>query len=440
VSAPQVVDAVRIEASAVPWYSQVSRDQWRAFWAVFLGWVVDAFDFNIMTFILIDIQKSFTVDRALAGLLGTVTLMMRLVGGAAAGTIADKWGRRLPLMLSVLWFSIFAFLSGFSTSYTMLFALRALFGIGMGGEWAAGMPLVLEHWPTRYRGLASGLLLGGWYWGYLLSAATFQFIYPLFSGTPDLAWRAMFWIAIVPALLTLWIRRNVQESPVWLERQRVLREGVRTGRLKPEPKMSLTRIFQRDLLGITIQSTAVIGAFMCVYYSVNYWYPTFLRESGRETLPYLAAFNIGAIVGTAVWGRLSETVLGRRGAVTITMILGMASLPLYLHAQTATTLWIGALMMGAFGMGIWGMAPAYVSERFPTSARGVGPGFTYHAGAAIGAVMPVVLGIMQDNGFRLVNAMTVAMLLSGVLSITMIWLGPETRGRQFTAEDPPSSA
>jgi MFS transporter, SHS family, lactate transporter len=439
VSAPQVVDAVGVEAPAVPWYSQVSRDQWRAFWAVFLGWVVDAFDFNIMTFILIDIQRSFTVDRALAGLLGTVTLIMRLVGGAAAGTIADKWGRRLPLMLSVLWFSIFAFLSGFSTSYTMLFALRALFGIGMGGEWAAGMPLVLEHWPTRYRGLASGLLLGGWYWGYLLSAATFQFVYPLFSGTPDLAWRAMFWIAIVPALLTLWIRRNVQESPVWLERQRILRDAARSGRLKPEPKMSFTRIFQWDLLGITIQTTAVIGAFMCVYYSVNYWYPTFLRESGRETLPYLAAFNIGAIVGTAGWGRLSETVLGRRGAVTITMILGMASLPLYLHAQTATTLWIGALMMGAFGMGIWGMAPAYVSERFPTSARGVGPGFTYHAGAAIGAVMPVVLGIMQDNGFRLVNAMTVAMLLSGVLSITMIWLGPETRGRQFTAEDPPSS-
>jgi SHS family lactate transporter-like MFS transporter len=435
VTTPQAVDVVTVEAPAVPWYSQVSRDQWRAFWAVFLGWIVDAFDFNIMTFILIDIQKSFTVDRALAGLLGTVTLIMRLVGGAAAGTIADKWGRRLPLMLSVLWFSIFAFLSGFSTSYAMLFALRALFGIGMGGEWAAGMPLVLEHWPTRYRGLASGLLLGGWYWGYLLSAATFQFVYPLFNGTPDLAWRAMFWVAIVPALLTLWIRRNVQESPVWLERQRVLRDAARSGRLKPEPKISLTRIFQWDLLGITIQTTAVIGAFMCVYYSVNYWYPTFLRESGRETLPYLAAFNIGAIVGTAGWGRLSETVLGRRGAVTITMILGMASLPLYLHAQTPATLWIGALMMGAFGMGIWGMAPAYVSERFPTSARGVGPGFTYHAGAAIGAVMPVVLGIMQDNGFRLVNAMTVAMLLSGVLSIAMIWLGPETRGRQFTAED-----
>src|SRR5438477_761427 len=124
-----------IAESALPWYRQVSRDQWRAFWAVFLGWIVDAFDFNILTFILIDIEKSFTVDHALAGALGTVTLIMRLVGGTAAGTAADKWGRKFPLMLSVLWFSLFAFLSGFAPSYAILFGLRALFGIGMGGEW-----------------------------------------------------------------------------------------------------------------------------------------------------------------------------------------------------------------------------------------------------------------------------------------------------------------
>ena len=144
----------REAASDLPWYRQVTREQWRAFWAVFLGWIVDSFDFNILAFIIIDIQQSFTVDRALAGLLGTVTLMMRLVGGTIAGSAADRWGRKLPLMLSVLWFSIFAFLSGFSTSYAMLFALRALFGLGMGGEWAAGMPLVFEHWPAKYRGLA----------------------------------------------------------------------------------------------------------------------------------------------------------------------------------------------------------------------------------------------------------------------------------------------
>ena len=408
--------------SELPWYRQVTREQWRAFWAVFLGWVVDSFDFNILAFIIIDIQQSFTVDRALAGLLGTVTLMMRLVGGTIAGTAADKWGRKLPLMLSVLWFSIFAFLSGFSTSYGMLFALRALFGLGMGGEWAAGMPLVFEHWPARYRGLASGLMLGGWYWGYLFAAITFQFIYPLFNHTPDMAWRVMFWVAIAPALFTLWIRARVTESPAWLERKK---QGNSGG-----PKMSVTRIFQPDLIGTTIHTTLVIGSFMCIYYSVNYWYPTFLRDSGRTTLPYLAAFNIGAIAGTAIWGRLSETRLGRRGAATVTMVLGIASLPMYLHATDSLTLGIGALMMGFFGMGIWGMAPAYSNERFPTDVRGVGAGFCYHAAAAIGALMPYVLGALQDRGFALVNAMSVAMVLSG-LTAMIIWLGPETRGRDI---------
>jgi SHS family lactate transporter-like MFS transporter len=331
----------------------------------------------------------------------------------------------------VLWFSLFAFLSGFSTSYAMLFAFRALFGIGMGGEWAAGMPLVLEHWPKRYRGLASGLLLGGWYWGYLFAAAAFQFVYPLFSRSPDFGWRVMFWIAIVPALFTLWIRSNVSESPVWLERRRL--QATRDPRSFTEPKISLVRIFQPDLIFTTLQTTAVLGAFMCVYYSVNFWYPTFLRDAGRPALPYLAAFNVGAIVGTAAWGRLSETALGRRGAVTITVVLGIASLPLYLHASGPLTLGLGALMMGAFGMGIWGMAPAYTTERFPTSARGVGPGFCYHAGAAIGAVMPYVLGALQDRGIALVSAMTVTMLISGLLSALFIWMGPETRGREFTA-------
>jgi SHS family lactate transporter-like MFS transporter len=315
-------------ALARAWYRQVSRDQWRAFWAVFLGWVVDSFDFNILAFIVIDLQKSFTVDRALAGLLGTVTLVMRLVGGTLAGTAADKWGRKLPLIISVLWFSLFACLSGFSTSYAMLFAIRALFGLGMGGEWAAGMPLVLEHWPARLRGLASGLMLGGWYWGYLLSAAAFQFIYPLFSDTPDLAWRTMFWVCVIPALFTLWIRAKVPESPVWLERQRQLKAS---GGLAREPKLSLVRLFQPDLLKTTIQTTAVIGSFMCIYYSLNFWYPTVLRDAGRTNLlPFLAAFNVGAILGTATWGRLSEGRLGRRGAFTATLILGPASLPFFL--------------------------------------------------------------------------------------------------------------
>ena len=422
---------VDIAAPAVPWYREVTHDQWRAFWAVFIGWVLDSFDFNILAFILDDIKKSFTVDNALAGALGTVTLLMRLVGGTIAGTAADKWGRKLPLTLSILWFSIFMFLCGFAPSYAVLFGLRALFGLGMGGEWAAGMPLVLEHWPTKLRGFASGLMLGGWYWGYLLSAAVFQFVYPLFNDTPDFAWRTMFWIAIVPALFTLWIRRQVPESPVWLERQRRLREARRSGNVGAEPRISLARIFQRDLIWTTAQTTFVIGAFMCIYYSVNFWYPNFLINSGRATLPYLAAFNIGAIVGTAFWGRLSETALGRRGAVTITIILGIASLPFYLHATETGWLMLGALMMGAFGMGIWGMAPAYTVERFPTDVRGVGPGFCYHAGAAVGAMMPYVIGVAKDRGFVMVDVMSVLMIASGTVAMIAIWTGPETRGREF---------
>jgi SHS family lactate transporter-like MFS transporter len=415
-------DSPGADVSSLPWYRQVTRDQWRAFWAVFLGWIVDSFDFNILAFILIDIQNHFSVDRAAAGLLATVTLIMRLVGGTIAGTASDRWGRKLPLMLAILWFSLFAFLSGFSTSYAMLFAFRALFGLGMGGEWAAGMPLVFEHWPTRLRGMVSGLMLGGWYWGYLLAAIVFQFVYPMFDT--DVAWRWMFWVAIVPALFTLWIRARVPESPAWLARQRTP--------AATRPRISVWRIFQWDLLGTTIHTTLVVGSFMCIYYSINLWYPTFLRDSGRDALvlPFLAAFNIGAIVGTATWGRLSETRLGRRGAVTITMLLGLASLPLYLHPTETLWLGLGALMMGFFGMGIWGMAPAYTNERFPTDVRGVGAGFCYHAAAAIGAMMPWLLGVLQDRGFSLVNAMTAAMVLSG-LTAMIIWLGPETRGREI---------
>lgn len=424
-----------VASPPVPWFRQVGRDQWRAFLATFLGWLLDGFDFTILTFVLIDIQHSFTVDRALAGALGTVTLFARLIGGVAAGTAADAWGRKRPLIFSILWFSIFACLSGFSTSYAMLFALRALFGVGMGGEWAAGMPLVLEHWPPHLRGLASGLLQGGWYWGFILSAATFQFIYPFFDGAPDLGWRVMFWVGILPALFTLWIRAKVPESPVWIERQRRLREMPREkagmGAPPGEPGMSVMRIFRSDLIGTTTQTAILMSAFMFSYYSISYWYPTFLRESARPAFSYILALNVGAIVGMALWGQLSETRLGRRGAVALAATLGVMAIPLYLYGEGTAGLWAGALLMGSCGSGIWGMAPSYLSERFPTAARGVGLGFAYHAGAAIGAMTPALVGALQDRGMRLTDAMAVCIGISGLLVASMIWMGPETRGRHL---------
>jgi MFS transporter, SHS family, lactate transporter len=418
-----------------PWYRQVDATQWRAFWATFLGWMLDGFDFTILTFILIDIQNSFTIDRALAGALGTVTLLMRFVGGALAGTAADRWGRRLPLMLSILWFSLFAGLSGFSTSYAMLFAFRGLFGIGMGGEWAAGMPLVLEHWPVRLRGLASGLLQSGFHLGFILSATVFTFVYPLLTPYGDLAWRAMFWVCIVPALFVLWIRKNVAESPVWLARQTHLRET------RQKDGVSLLRIFRRDLLPTTLQTSLLIGSFMFSYYSISFWYATFLREMGLSTLAYLVALSIGGIVGDVLWGRVSEGRPGRRGAATIAALAGLGVVPLYLFSTDPNLLLLGALLMGIFGVGMWGVVPTYLSERFPTAVRGVGSGFTYHAGAALGALTPFVVGALQDSGWELPHAMAVCIGSSLALVILMLWSGPETRGSSLLAlHAPPTSS
>jgi len=195
------------------------------------------------------------------------------------------------------------------------------------------------------------------------------------------------------------------------------------------------RLFRPELIGITIQTSFLMGAFMFSYYAISFWYPTFLREVGRDPLGFLIAFNAGAILGTASWGRLSETALGRRGAVSASALIGVAAVPLFLAGERPTLLLMGALLMGATGGGIWGMAPSYLTERFPTSVRGVGPGFSYHLGAAIGAATPFVVGQLQDTGMTLVGAMRVCIVSAGVLVAATIWLGPETRGRQFTAAD-----
>ncbi|PWT88739.1 MAG: hypothetical protein C5B54_10110 [Acidobacteria bacterium] len=408
---------------------EVNREQWRAFFATFLGWVLDGFDFTILTFIIIDIQKSFTVDSALAGALGTVTMLMRLVGGVAAGTAADRYGRKGPLMLSILWFSIFAFLSGFSTSYAMLFAFRALFGIGMGGEWAAGMPLTLEHWPAHLRGTASGLLQSGFGWGFMLSALAFQTIYPIFHQHPNLGWRAMFWIGVIPALLVLWIRSGVSESPVWLERQKHLNER------REKDQISLMRIIKPDLIRVTIHTSLVLTAFMFSYHSTTFWYATYLRQSNFQPFWFLVALNIGNIFGASTWGHVSETRFGRRGAATGASVMGILSVPLYLLSNNPLYAWFGALCIGFGGTGMWGIVPGYLTERFPTAARGVGPGFAYHMGAALGSVTPTLIGALRDRGMPLNHAMAIFVCFSYLSVIIFMWLGPETKGTQFLAGD-----
>jgi MFS transporter, SHS family, lactate transporter len=405
----------------------VTPTQWHAFFGSFLGWLMDGFDFSILTFVLIDIQHNFTVRSALAGALGTVTLMFRLIGGSGMGTAADRYGRKGPLMLSIVWISLFSLLTGFSTNYAMLFAFRALFGIGMGGVWASALPLTLEHWPTKLRGLVSGMLISGFNWGYILAALVFQFVYPVFGESRYLGWRILFWIAALPVVLVLWIGSKVQESPVWLERRSRLEADSR------KAKLSIVEIFRGDLIRITLLTSLMMSAFMCSYYSTTFWYPTFLRQSKLSTLPYLLTLNVGGIVGTIFWGRASETRIGRKGAIVLAALLGVLAIPVFVGLNPPTMLLTGAFLTGACGIGILGVAPVYLAESFPTRARAVGPGFAWHAGAAVGSLVPTLVGYLQDRGIVLPTAMRTCMAITGLLVVAVTALGPETQGRELSS-------
>jgi SHS family lactate transporter-like MFS transporter len=411
---------------ALPWYRQVSAAQWKVFLTTFFAWVLDAFDFTILTFVLADIQQSFSINKALAGLLGTVTLLFRVFGGIGAGTLADRYGRKGPILFSIAWYTLFALLSGASTSYVMLFAFRGLFGIGMGGMWAAGMPLALEHWPQHLRGIASGILQGGYSFGFLLSSLVFQLGYPLVSGHSEWAWRVMLWAGVLPAMVVFAVMWTVPESPIFLERQRTLAAQGAT------PRLSVARLFDRDLVWVTVHTSLLMGGFVGMYQSTTFWYPTLLAGKHVPPLWYLLALNAGGVLGSVALGAWSEKAGGRRGSATLGVVVGILAVPWFLDAASPTVLLIAAGVMGFFNAGAWGMVPGYLSERFPTEARGVGTGFAYHAGVGLGSYGPYLIGRLQDGGMALWQAMASCIVTAGVLVVVLLWLGPETRGRTLT--------
>jgi len=403
----------------------VSPQQWKTFLTTFTAWTLDSFDFTILTFVLIDIQQSFDVNRALAGLLGTVTLLFRVVGGIGAGTLADRFGRKGPILFSIAWYTVFALLSGLSTTYVMLFAFRGLFGIGMGGMWAAGMPLALEHWPDKLRGIASGILQGGYSAGFLLSSLVYQLGYPLISDRPEWAWRLMLWSGVIPGTIIFFLMRRVPESPVWLARKAALEaRGETMG-------VSLTRLFRRDLLWVTVHTSLLMGGFVSMYQSTTFWYPTLLTQLKQQPLAFLLLLNAGGLIGSAALGALSEHWGGRRGAATLGVVLGLAACPMYLFASTSWGLLLGAWLIGFCASGAWGIVPGYLSERFPTEVRGVGTGLAYHVGVGIGSYAPYLIGALQDGGTDLRTAMLVCILSAGTAVLVLLWVGPETRGRSL---------
>ena len=339
--------------------------------------MLDGFDFTILTFVLADIQRSFTVDNALAGALGTVTLMFRLVGGAAAGTAADRWGRKLPLMLSIIWFSLFTVLSGFSTSYAMLFACRALFGIGMGGEWAAGMPLALEHLPDRMQGRGRGHPSGRVGVGlYLLGPGISDALYPLLRNEMTEAWRGMFWIGAVPAVIVLWIRAKRGRKPRVAGTQQpsgdaaARKAGIARTHLRPRSHRHDDPLLfaRRGLHGVVLLRHVLVCD---VSAGPRAEHAALCRraECRRHT-------RIG-VLGRRVRGATRPPRRGdvRRGA----RHRGVAALLDERGYWRAAA--VGAVLVGFGAHGMWGAFPSYVTERFPSDVRGAGAGFCYHAGA-----------------------------------------------------------
>jgi SHS family lactate transporter-like MFS transporter len=390
------------------WWRELTAAQRRAFLAAYLGWLLDGFDFYMFVFLIPDVQATFHISRAAAGLIGTATLLSRVVGGIAAGSAADRWGRKPVLAVSIVWYSVFAALGGLAPSYLALLMLRTVFGLGMGAAWSAGLPLTLEHWPAHLRGVASGLLQGGYSAGVVLSALAER-------------WRIFLWIGLAPAVVGLWVMSRVRESPLWLEKMRTSAQQSAPARPRLPP----------GYWRIVAQTFALVGAFQMSYQAMSFWYPTMLANAGHSPLLFVCLVNVAGIAGAAIWGRLSETRLGRRRAVTVAMGAGVLAAPLYVFGASIGLLVAGAIVMGLFAAGSLGVVPGYLAERFPTAFRGTGMASAYHSGAAVGALVPYAIGRLQDGGLSLPMAMGTCIVTGGALMIVAVWSGPETRGRDL---------
>jgi SHS family lactate transporter-like MFS transporter len=381
----------------------VVANRWRALAAAFLGWMLDGYDFTILTLVLIEIREELSMSSAEAGALGTVTLLTRLVGGVVGGKAADRLGRKTPLMISILWFSAFSLLSGFATSYWNLLLFRALFGLGMGAEWAAGMPLVLEHWPERSRGAVSGFVQGAFSWGFILAAGVVQLASPQILEGPW-GWRMMLWSGVLPALLVFWVRRSVPESPVWLARSRAASEAP-TGSAPGGP--------------LPLWPILLLGSMMFAYQSLSFWYGTLVRAEGQSPLLHVAALNLGGILGAAAWGVVAGTRLGATGAIALGGLVTLAGLPLFGIASQQVSLLSGVFVLGFAVGGVIGVSPLYIANRFPPEKRGWGGGVVYHSAAALGAAAPFLIGALVDAGGELRNSMSLCVGIATIAAVAM---------------------
>jgi len=354
--------------------------------AAYLGWTLDAFDFFIMIFVFDEVAKTFGVGLTVASLAITLTLLMRAVGAFIFGRLADHYGRRPIMMFNILCFSGLELLSGLAPTLLAFMVLRALFGIAMGGEWGVGSSLTMESIPAKWRGWVSGLLQAGYPSGYLLATIAYGVL------GPWIGWRGLFIVGALPALLVVYIRRNVPESPDWHARQ-----GA--------PKVPIMEILRRHA-GLTVYAVILMTAFNFFSHGTQDIYPkAFLKLQhgfSHDTITIIAiVYNIGAMLGGLTFGSISQR-LGRRRAIVIAALLSLPVIPLWAFSSSPWLIGLGAFLMQFMVQGAWGVIPAHLNELSPGAIRGTFPGVVYQLGnflASYNATLQTAIGSRYNHNY-----------------------------------------
>lgn len=383
----------------------------------FLGWTLDSFDFFIIVFVFRDIANEFKTDIPSVTATLFVTLAMRPLGAFLFGIAADRFGRRPTLMINILFYSFVELLSGFAPTLTVLIILRALYGIAMGGEWGIGASLTMESIPPKTRGSVSGILQAGYPTGYLLAAILYG------SAFHFLGWRGMFMVGVLPALLVLYIRKNVEESPAWQER-----------RAQPtEPRGTI-----KGNWGLFLYVILLMTLFNSFSHGTQDIYPTFLQVQQKFSPPVVSTiaviYNLGAIFGGLFFGAYSEHV-GRRRAIIIAALLALPVIPLWAFSNNVVLLTIGAFLIQFFVQGAWGVIPVHLNELSPNSVRGTFPGFAYQLGnlfASKNGTLQASMAVSFGNNYGLALGITAGVVAALVAVVTAC--GPEAHGVKFGAE------
>jgi len=410
------VEAIRL-------FKLLSRDQRNTFVACFLGWALDALDFFLLTFVVPAIGHDFGRSIVDVGWAITITLAMRPVGAFIFGLLGDRFGRRIPLMIDIVFYSIMELLTAFAPNFTMFLIFRALYGIGMGGEWGLGASLAMESLPTEARGLFSGILQQGYAFGYLLAAVVYWLVFPFFG------WRGLFVAGAIPAFLVLYIRTRVPESPVWLRQQHVIADFWN----------ELWTILKSHWV-LFLYVILLMTAFNAMSHGTQDMYQTFLGEQRGLGVTQKAAIGIiysfGAICGGTIIGHFSQK-FGRRRSIIVAAALGILLIPAWVFSPSLSLLVTGGFAMQFMVQGAWGIVPVHLNELSPAEVRGTFPGFAYQLGNLLAANTAMVEAKLaerfHDAGGRPDYAKALA-LFALVIFLALIGLsaiGREERGKEF---------